>query len=183
MRISDGPPTRPRCFGPLIQELGWSDEDWDALAAGTLAEHLLRCGAPVTGSYGDRHIFCRPRFQGRPGSCAYWLSNRLHFQRRRSLDHQGRQYGRVHDTGCCQGTDTLRSGARGRSRQKTPKTTVSFDGGCTTSRTGAAATRKTTSTSASSPIKKPLIPRRWAGNRKESPYTLRMQGSERGHMQ
>jgi len=36
-------------LGPLIQEFGWSCEDYDLLAAGTLAGHLLECGAQVTG--------------------------------------------------------------------------------------------------------------------------------------
>ena len=36
-------------LGPLIHEFGWSAHDYDALAAGTLAGHLLECGAQVTG--------------------------------------------------------------------------------------------------------------------------------------
>jgi len=36
-------------LGPLIHEFGWSADDYDALAAGTLAGHLLECGAQVTG--------------------------------------------------------------------------------------------------------------------------------------
>lgn len=36
-------------LGPLIHEFGWSHDDWDLLAAGTLAGHLLECGAQVTG--------------------------------------------------------------------------------------------------------------------------------------
>ncbi len=36
-------------LGPLIHEFGWSADDHDALAAGTLAGHLLECGAQVTG--------------------------------------------------------------------------------------------------------------------------------------
>jgi hypothetical protein len=36
-------------LGPLIHEFGWQIEDWDMLAAGTLAGHLLECGAQVTG--------------------------------------------------------------------------------------------------------------------------------------
>jgi hypothetical protein len=36
-------------LGPLIHELGWQIDDWDMLAAGTLAGHLLECGAQVTG--------------------------------------------------------------------------------------------------------------------------------------
>jgi len=36
-------------LGPLIHEFGWRAQDHDLLAAGTLAGHLLECGAQVTG--------------------------------------------------------------------------------------------------------------------------------------
>ncbi len=36
-------------LGPLIHEFGWGADDFDLLAAGTLAGHLLECGAQVTG--------------------------------------------------------------------------------------------------------------------------------------
>ena len=36
-------------LGPLIHEFGWRADDYDRLAAGTLAGHLLECGAQVTG--------------------------------------------------------------------------------------------------------------------------------------
>lgn len=36
-------------LGPLIHEFGWGEDDLDRLAAGTLAGHLLECGAQVTG--------------------------------------------------------------------------------------------------------------------------------------
>ena len=36
-------------LGPLIHEFGWND--LDRLAAGTIAGHLLECGAQVTGAY------------------------------------------------------------------------------------------------------------------------------------
>jgi hypothetical protein len=38
-------------LGPLIAHFGWGEHDLDALAAGTLAGHLLECGAQVTGGY------------------------------------------------------------------------------------------------------------------------------------
>lgn len=36
-------------LGPLIHEFGWRATDYDLLAAGTMAGHLLECGAQVTG--------------------------------------------------------------------------------------------------------------------------------------
>jgi hypothetical protein len=36
-------------LGPLIHEFGWKAEDHDLLSAGTVAGHLLECGAQVTG--------------------------------------------------------------------------------------------------------------------------------------
>jgi hypothetical protein len=36
-------------LGPLIHEFGWRREDYDLLAAGTLAGHLLECGAQSSG--------------------------------------------------------------------------------------------------------------------------------------
>lgn len=38
-------------LGPLLHEFGWALDDWQKLACGTLAGHLLECGAQVTGSY------------------------------------------------------------------------------------------------------------------------------------
>ncbi len=38
-------------LGPLVHAFGWGRQDWDRLAAGTLAGHLLECGAQVTGGY------------------------------------------------------------------------------------------------------------------------------------
>jgi len=36
-------------LGPLIHEFGWGPKDYDLLAAGTAAGHLLECGCQVTG--------------------------------------------------------------------------------------------------------------------------------------
>lgn len=36
-------------LGPLIHEFGWTPKDFDLLAAGSLAGHLLECGAQATG--------------------------------------------------------------------------------------------------------------------------------------
>ncbi len=49
-------------LGPLIHEFGWAADDWDRLAAGTLAGHLLECGGQITGGY-----FCDPGFKDVPG--------------------------------------------------------------------------------------------------------------------
>lgn len=38
-------------LGPLLHVFGWAEDDWDRLAAGTLAGHLLECGAQVSGGY------------------------------------------------------------------------------------------------------------------------------------
>ena len=36
-------------LGPLVHELGWAWDDWNRLAAGTVAGHVLECGAQTTG--------------------------------------------------------------------------------------------------------------------------------------
>src|SRR5499427_714183 len=38
-------------LGPLLHAFRWSADDWDRLAAGTMAGHVLECGAQVTGGY------------------------------------------------------------------------------------------------------------------------------------
>lgn len=48
-------------LGPLLHEFGWASDDWDRLAAGTIAGHLLECGGQVTGGY-----FCDPGFKDVP---------------------------------------------------------------------------------------------------------------------
>jgi hypothetical protein len=36
-------------LGPLLHEFRWAVDDWDRIAAGTVAGHLLECGTQVTG--------------------------------------------------------------------------------------------------------------------------------------
>ena len=36
-------------LGPAVHEFGWSWDDWDRLCAGTVAGHLIECGAQATG--------------------------------------------------------------------------------------------------------------------------------------
>ncbi|HEX8184544.1 MAG TPA: acyclic terpene utilization AtuA family protein, partial [Blastocatellia bacterium] len=36
-------------LGPMIHEFGWASDDWDRLAAGTIAGHTVECGAQCTG--------------------------------------------------------------------------------------------------------------------------------------
>ncbi|HYU32398.1 MAG TPA: acyclic terpene utilization AtuA family protein [Thermoanaerobaculia bacterium] len=36
-------------LAPMIHEFGWTEDDWDRLAAGTVAGHIIECGAQCTG--------------------------------------------------------------------------------------------------------------------------------------
>jgi hypothetical protein len=36
-------------LAPMIHEFGWQREDWDRMAAGTIAGHIIECGAQCTG--------------------------------------------------------------------------------------------------------------------------------------
>jgi hypothetical protein len=36
-------------LAPMIHEFGWAETDWDRLAAGTIAGHIIECGAQATG--------------------------------------------------------------------------------------------------------------------------------------
>jgi hypothetical protein len=38
-------------LGPLMHHFGWATDDWDMMAAGVLAGHLLECGSQITGGY------------------------------------------------------------------------------------------------------------------------------------
>ena len=36
-------------LGPLFHEFGWRTDDWDKVAAGTVAGHIIECGAQSSG--------------------------------------------------------------------------------------------------------------------------------------
>src|SRR6266516_918880 len=36
-------------LGPMIHEFGWAADDWNRLAAGTIAGHIIECGAQASG--------------------------------------------------------------------------------------------------------------------------------------
>lgn len=36
-------------LGPLVHEFGWSPDNWDLMAAGTIAGHIIECGAQSSG--------------------------------------------------------------------------------------------------------------------------------------
>lgn len=36
-------------LGPMVREFGWKADDWDRLSAGTVAGHVIECGAQCTG--------------------------------------------------------------------------------------------------------------------------------------
>src|SRR5437868_1020410 len=38
-------------LAPIIHEFGWREDDWDKLAAGTIAGHIIECGAQCSGGY------------------------------------------------------------------------------------------------------------------------------------
>jgi len=48
-------------LAPLIHAFGWAEDDWHRLGQGTMAGHLLECGAQVTGGY-----FADPGFKDVP---------------------------------------------------------------------------------------------------------------------
>ena len=58
-------------MAPMVQHHGWALDDWDRLACGTLAGHLLECGMQVTGGY-----FADPPYKSVPklATCGFPLA-------------------------------------------------------------------------------------------------------------
>jgi hypothetical protein len=52
--------------GPAVHELGWRWDDWDRLAAGSVAGHLIECGAQCTGG-----LWCNWREAPHLGNVGY----------------------------------------------------------------------------------------------------------------
>ncbi|WP_377845990.1 acyclic terpene utilization AtuA family protein [Bosea sp. UC22_33] len=142
-------------LGPLKYSFGWADDDWDRLAAGILAGHLLECGSQVTGGY-----FADPGVKDVPGLdvLGYPIAEvepdgsfvvtkpagTGGLVDRRTVTEQ--MLYEIHDPAAYLtpdvildltqaeiaeiGPDRVRvSGARGRARPETLKATVCFDGG------------------------------------------------------
>ena len=142
-------------MAPLVHRFDWRLDDWDRLAAGTLAGHLLECGMQVTGGY-----FADPPYKTVPALayCGYPLAEvepdgsfvvtKLEsaggLVDGRTVREQ--LYYEVHDPAAYLtpdvvadfsgvtieevGPDRVRlGGVRGRPRPDTLKVTVGFDGG------------------------------------------------------
>jgi hypothetical protein len=142
-------------LGPLIHHFGWAEDDWDKLAAGTVVGHLLECGAQVTGGYfadpgwkdvpdldrvGYPIAECHADGQivvTKPEGTGGLVSRRTVIEQLLYEIHDPSAYLvpdvtldmtdiAVEETG----PDRVRvTGAKGRERPKTLKTTICFDGG------------------------------------------------------
>jgi Acyclic terpene utilisation family protein AtuA len=51
-------------LGPMIREFGWQADDWDRLSAGTIAGHVIECGAQCTGGNCQADWQSTPDFAG-----------------------------------------------------------------------------------------------------------------------
>lgn len=142
-------------LGALLHHFNWRADDWDRLAAGVLAGHLLECGAQVSGGY-----FADPGFKDVPdlarvGYPIAQVSESGEFIITKPAGTGGcvttqtvkeQMLYEIHDPGAYltpdvtldlsavqvrqDGADRVRvSGARGKPRPQTLKATVCFDGG------------------------------------------------------
>ncbi len=50
-------------LGPLVHEFGWSPDNWDLMAAGTIAGHIIECGAQSSGGNLLKHWRQVPRLE------------------------------------------------------------------------------------------------------------------------
>src|ERR1051325_4956073 len=51
-------------LGPMAHEFGWKADDWDKIAAGTIAGHVIECGAQCTGGNCQRDWETVPDYAG-----------------------------------------------------------------------------------------------------------------------
>jgi len=51
-------------LGPMIREFGWKIDNWDLLSAGTIAGHVIECGAQATGGNCQANWQSIPDFAG-----------------------------------------------------------------------------------------------------------------------
>jgi Acyclic terpene utilisation family protein AtuA len=51
-------------LGPMIREFGWKTDDWNRLSAGTIAGHVIECGAQCTGGNCQADWETTPNFAG-----------------------------------------------------------------------------------------------------------------------
>lgn len=51
-------------LGPMIREFGWKADDWDRISAGTIAGHVIECGAQCTGGNCQADWEAIPDFAG-----------------------------------------------------------------------------------------------------------------------
>lgn len=51
-------------LGPMIREFGWKADDWNRLSAGTIAGHVIECGAQCTGGNCQADWQSTPDFAG-----------------------------------------------------------------------------------------------------------------------
>lgn len=51
-------------LGPMVREFGWKASDWDRISAGTIAGHVIECGAQCTGGNCQAHWETIPDYAG-----------------------------------------------------------------------------------------------------------------------